>query len=391
MEYWTVIFPRAERKGQDSKQYKFVSGHSGLARYLARIDKLGQGGKLKIDDKENIIRDLLWVLASAGIVEQVVDPDGADDAPGYQLRSDAMRWFAGDGTTPAHDPVRVPRLPSGGARVNEFFVDYYRTKAASLKDLRSAEHTAQVMSEERERRETAFRQAKLPVLFCSPTMELGVDISELNCVNMRNVPPTPANYAQRSGRAGRSGQPALVFTYCSAGSPHDQYFFRRPEEMVSGQVAPPRLDLSNEDLLRAHVHSIWIREADLSLGRSLGKVLDVEGDQPTLVITDNVRAKLEDPASAQRAREQAARVLSSIPVEMMPPGWDTDQWLDGVMRSIARDFEMACDRWRGLYRAALAQQERATRTMRDASARPGQDSCEDRSRRGRGAAAAVAG
>jgi len=133
MEYWTVIFPRAERKGQDSKQTVSRRRHSGLARYLARIDKLGQGGKLKIDDKENIIRDLLWVVASAGIVEQVVDPDGADDAPGYQLRSDAMRWFAGDGTTPAHDPVRVPRLPSGGARVNEFFVDYYRTKAASLR------------------------------------------------------------------------------------------------------------------------------------------------------------------------------------------------------------------------------------------------------------------
>jgi hypothetical protein len=34
----------------------------------------------------------------------------------------------------------------------------------------------------------------LPVLFCSPTMELGVDISALNAVYMRNVPPTPANY-----------------------------------------------------------------------------------------------------------------------------------------------------------------------------------------------------
>src|SRR4029453_9018298 len=86
----------------------------------------------------------------------------------------------------------------------------------------------------------------------------GVDIADLNVVNMRNVPPTPANYAQRSGRAGRSGQPALVFNYCSSGSPHDQYFFRRPGEMVSGQVRPPRLDLANEDLLRAHVHAVWL-------------------------------------------------------------------------------------------------------------------------------------
>jgi ATP-dependent helicase YprA (DUF1998 family) len=42
----------------------------------------------------------------------------------------------------------------------------------------------------------------LPALFCSPSMELGVDISALNAVYLRNMPPTPANYAQRSGRAG---------------------------------------------------------------------------------------------------------------------------------------------------------------------------------------------
>ncbi len=117
----------------------------------------------------------------------------------------------------------------------------------NLATLEAREHTAQVAADDRETREERFRQGTLPVLYCSPTMELGVDISDLSSVNMRNVPPTPANYAQRSGRAGRGGQPALVTTYCSSMNQHDQYFFRRPGLMVRSRPTA-RLDLANEDL-----------------------------------------------------------------------------------------------------------------------------------------------
>jgi ATP-dependent helicase YprA (DUF1998 family) len=132
------------------------------------------------------------------------------------------------------------QAPEAGARTNPFFVEFYKTVAGEIWGLEAREHTAQVPYPERLDREERFRTGALPVLFCSPTMELGVDIAALNVDYMRNVPPTPANYAQRSDPAGRGGQPALVYTYCTTGSPHDQYFFKRPGLMEGGKVGNSR-------------------------------------------------------------------------------------------------------------------------------------------------------
>ena len=85
--------------------------------------------------------------------------------------------------------------------VNAFFRDFYSTTALGLTGILAREHTAQVDADLRQRREDDFKEARLPILYCSPTMELGVDIRDLAVVHLRNVPPTPANYAQRSGRA----------------------------------------------------------------------------------------------------------------------------------------------------------------------------------------------
>src|SRR5690606_4326420 len=196
------------------------------------------------------------------------------------------------------------------------FVEFYRQVAQRLTRVRAREHTAQVPVEERIRREEAFREGRLPLLYCSPTMELGVDIAQLNVVNMRNVPPTPANYAQRSGRAGRSGQPALVFTYCTTGSPHDQYFFKQPERMVAGSVTPPRLDLANEDLIRAHVHAVWLAEAGLHLGTSLKDVLDLAGDPPTLAVLPSVQADIDNLHARQRAAGRVQAILATAQSEL---------------------------------------------------------------------------
>ncbi|MDW8374005.1 MAG: helicase-related protein, partial [Planctomycetota bacterium] len=194
-----------------------------------------------------------------------------------------------------------------GSSENAFFRDLYENLAGMLRvrehplfGFEAREHTAQVDAEIRAVREKRFRYGErereelaadekrlreldeanrfLPVLFCSPTMELGVDIAALQVVHMRNVPPTPANYAQRSGRAGRGGQAALVITYASSQSPHDQYFFRDPKAMVHGEVRAPLLELANRDLIDSHLQAVWLSCVDQPLDPCIAELL-VLGDK----------------------------------------------------------------------------------------------------------------
>ena len=370
MEYATVLYPRS-RGTDDYRGYLYLSGRSGFGQYLRRsatFPQLAQlGQRLAVADADQIIKDLLVGLQVAGLVEAVEQPSRQGDVPGYQIPAAALRWIRGSGTQSLHDPIRVPHPSAEAADANAFFVDFYRTVATNLGGMEAREHTAQVPYEQREERERDFREGKLPILYCSPTMELGVDISELNVVNLRNVPPTPANYAQRSGRAGRSGQPALVFSYCTTGSPHDQYFFRHQNAMVSGAVTPPRLDMANEDLVRSHVHAIWLAETGLSLGRSLKELLDLTGDPPTLTLQTHVRDDIERSTASLRAHTRATRVLDSLGDDLRRADWYVESWLDEVLAGAARQFDQTCERWRTLYRAAFKQFTLQNRIIGDAS------------------------
>ncbi|MBK9751361.1 MAG: DEAD/DEAH box helicase [Chloroflexi bacterium] len=366
MERATILFPRP-RSGDDTLEHRYLSARGGYGLYLRRVNTFPgydakAYGRIDTTSTDLIIRQLLEGLQVAGIVEVVVEPKDKTDVPGYQVVAGAMRWCAGDGSLPFHDPIRVPTESTAGGRVNPFFIDFYQSVASTLIGYEAREHTAQVPPAERIEREDKFRAAELPILYCSPTMELGVDIAELNVVNLRNVPPTPANYAQRSGRAGRSGQPALVFTYCSGGSPHDQYFFRRPDRMVVGAVAPPRLDLTNTDLLRAHIHALWLAETGLDLGRSLKDVLDMAGETPSLALLPEKRAQAEALAARQQARQRAQRILNTI--HDLP---NPDDLLDAALNAAVQAFDGALERWRGLYRSALQQADVQNKVIRDAS------------------------
>ena len=368
-EYASILFPKKKEK-EDYRGNLYLSGLSGFGAYIRRpstFNEYTDKPKLNVDEAQEIIVQLLEGLRKGGLVERVVDPRDKDDPGGFQLPAATIIWKAGEGKHPPYDPIRVPRRPKVQTHVNQFFFQFYRTDTQALHEVEAREHTAQVPGDERKERENKFRDGELPILYCSPTMELGIDIRDLNVVNMRNIPPTPANYAQRSGRAGRGGQPALVFSYCSTGSAHDQYFFRRPEQMVRGAVTPPRLDLANEDLIRAHIHAIWLAETQLELPDSLKDLLDVTPSSKKMPLLPPVRAKIEQSEVKRRALDAARRIMERQDEDWHQATWFTENWLDEVLNRVVENFDMTCDRWRTLYQAAQSQFDAQNDIIRDAS------------------------
>ena len=355
-----LAYPRPKKDDPQGRfSHAYLSARGSVGRYLRRPGRLT--GTLSLDDTQIIIRDLCRVLTRTNLTKE-----GKDDDPAYQINASTMRWTPGEGTQAFHCPLRVPRAPEKGLRPNPYFIDFYKTAAANVAGMEGREHTAQVPAALREERENLFRVGKLPLMFCSPTMELGVDIADLNAVNLRNVPPTPANYAQRSGRAGRSGQPAIVITYCTAGSSHDQYFFKRQDRMVAGAVAPPRVDVANEELVRSHIHAIWLAESGLNLQDSLRALLQLDV-QPAMPVSAEVQSHLDDPNAINRTRHRATLLLNSIADKLADAGWYSDNWLEEVLLQLPGKFDRSCDRWRDLYRAAMSQREREHKRENDHS------------------------
>jgi superfamily II DNA/RNA helicase len=311
----------------------------------------------------SFIAQVMEQLTSYGILNVEKNRNGNSR---YRVELSSILWCKGDNQPPV-DVLREERqievLREAVERaVNEFFKNLYNDIGLNLKNLWSSEHTAQVAYDRRLQREELFKNGELPVLFCSPTMELGIDIKDLHIVHMRNVPPTPTNYAQRSGRAGRAGRPALIFTYSAFGNPHDQYFFKNRKDMVSGRVKPPRIDLTNEDLILTHVHAIWLAKTGVSLGQSIDNVIELNQDD-SLPLKSEISEQIKPTElKINICLEECQKVLNDLIPKLKNTDWFSDDWLKRQLNEAHEKFNNAFDRWRDLYRTAkqelqLANQE----------------------------------
>lgn len=364
----TLIFTkRPEQRGKTRDDIVAGGARSRMLRKL-KVLKLWGVPAAEIPDPElaEALQDLLKIARDWGLVK-LVTVDGK--IPGWRLNGAAMTWCLSN---------------SEEGTQNTFFKDLYLNIAgileaapADLFEFEAHEHTAQVDGGRRKVLESRFRFTAddrrrwaedpaheaplrpLPVLYCSPTMELGIDIASLNHVYLRNVPPTPANYAQRSGRAGRSGQAALVITYCAALSPHDQWFFAHRADMVHGVVRAPTIDLSNQDLVDSHLHAIWIACLEREIAASIAGVLDL--DKVGKPLRSDLSQRMNAPAVSSRAIVESQQFLSTFSSELdaLVAPWYVDNYAKQVVDQSPRRFDESFDRWRKMVEATLKQMELA--------------------------------
>lgn len=292
--------------------------------------------------------------------------EGEVTTTGYRLRMDKVIWKAGNGTV-RPDELRLTTYRKIEVLPNEFFKRLYQIDYKLYhKTLTGREHTGQIKTEDRKERENDFREGEISALFCSPTMELGINIASLNVVHMRNVPPNPANYAQRSGRAGRSGQAALVFTYCSYFSPHDRNYFNNSGQMVSGTVVPPRLDLVNEELIYSHLNAFILMELGLSaLHNSVRDIIDL--DIITLPIKENIKLYIAEQLNQLKVNiiPDFKKTIKDIYPSISSSWWFSDEWLEQKYQKFFANLDSAFGRWRNLYRHAQQLIENAKIVLMD--------------------------
>ncbi|HXC25555.1 MAG TPA: DEAD/DEAH box helicase [Gemmatimonadaceae bacterium] len=376
---WLTIKPPSSMTLRDEELLLRGGYQTTLGRDLRRpaLWNAPAGFTIRKEEYESLIEGILEVLRHQGLVER--ESHTIFGVPGWRLRPEAVRYH--------------PAAPIEHG--NAFYIDFFRTLAVQINHdnhplfgFEAREHTAQVKDVRRKLREQRFRfgakerqelatspEAReegepttfLPLLFCSPTMELGVDISELNAVYLRNAPPTPANYAQRSGRAGRSGMAALVVTYCASRSPHDQYFFRHPPAMVHGEVRAPLLDLANRELVESHLQAVWLASSKTPLDPAIAKVLEI--GMPEKPVKPEFLTALADPEAQADAVQRAVRILGMLDDALTPEQapWFTDprRFAAETIGNACQSFDEAFHRWRSLYRTAEYQRSRARQLLDD--------------------------
>lgn len=185
----------------------------------------------------------------------------------------------------------------------------------------SAEHTAQISKQLLKEHQDLFIDHRINVLTCSTTMEMGVDLGDLELVVMNSVPPHPANYKQRAGRSGRREQnKSAAVTICGNDSIGRQVMCDPLANLIGRVYAIPVVDFESRQIIQRHVNSYLLRSmAGVELGDS---VYEFFASGLTIDENENIDVVFEGEARKTptfRLGNNADSVCNRFMNQLLPP------------------------------------------------------------------------
>jgi hypothetical protein len=249
---------------------------------------------------------------------------------------------------------RTEMMPAEGMRDmrqrNHYVTRYMASPLSGI----AREHTAAIGVVERAEIEERFRLGEVNLLSCTTTMEMGVDLGDLEAIFCRNVPPGIANYQQRAGRAGRRAQSAPMALMMARSSRYDQAQFHALRNYLETPPPAPYLSLDNPSFFRRHQVSCvlagWLEHRLAGQDRTgAPRLRDVLSDQLTseeveTLIADLATWLVSSPGEAAMA--VAERVISGLPPRLASIGLTGADLLKHVQSEIQRWVASVAGRWR---------------------------------------------
>ncbi|MCE4610113.1 MAG: DEAD/DEAH box helicase [Desulfurococcales archaeon] len=129
-----------------------------------------------------------------------------------------------------------------------------------------AVHRAGLDPSYRKKVEDDFREGRINGLVATPTMELGIDLGDLDAIIMATLPRSISSYLQRAGRAGRRDNPGIIFTILGD-DPIEQYFLRKPQEFFKQEPDPSYIEPDNMEIARIHGAAILLERGLVEASR----------------------------------------------------------------------------------------------------------------------------